>query len=275
MSNHVTILATAIATALKMLGDTRSMRQIDPRVRRFVQSFERNQELLQDKPFAALCAIFIRYLLEGREIPSTLAALSRLVKPLVLLALPGVPRHKAAQYEVCMLACCADGGQQLAATIARLVANLEIVCDTIASDRRVPARLVLIHANEASFDDVPSAEHADSMRGKRLSDRVTLEFFYASELQFNRLTSESVLPHVPLDLLLSNDAQYRVALREQLRRDKSDRWKTALKEPQNLQKLCTHDIIVRWHGFERGQIVRTERNDVMCGGQFFEYFQVV
>jgi hypothetical protein len=307
-SSHITIVTAAIVTVTRMLTDTRGMLQVDPLVREFIQRFERNQAVLREPAYVNLCTLFIRYLLDGGSsaggsgraktsaaaaaatapttIPPTLSALAGAVRPLLMIARPGggLPRHRAAaRYDVCMIALCGHETKALAARIAKLVPILEAACDSVAEDKDAAAvagggggdtplvrgRLVLIYANEADYDDVPSAAHADAMRNRELSARVTLEFFYAAEVQFDRLVNEAVLPHVALDVLLLP------ACADELARDERQGWKVALREPHNLQKLESAEIIVRWHGFERGQLVRTERNDANRGGRLFEYFQVV
>jgi DNA-directed RNA polymerase subunit H (RpoH/RPB5) len=126
------------------------------------------------------------------------------------------------------------------------------------------------HANEKNYDDVPSVAKAAAISGKRLVNSISIEFFYASELQFNRLAHEEIPEHIPLDFLVDNEQ-----FKSELERDDRKGWLIALREPHSLPVIRRDEIIARIIGVQTGQVVRTETKDKEQGGTLFEYQQIV
>jgi hypothetical protein len=180
-----------------------------------------------------------------------------------------------------LLVFCDDDTAPLAKHITRWSYDVEEKCELVEraralEDGSVKGRLVLVHANEKNFDNVPAVAKAQHMRDKRILERVSIEFFYAAELQFDRLAHRDVLPHVPLDVLArARMGDEQCSLYRELVRDRERGWLMAAREPANLPKIQSDDIIVRLFGMVRGQVMRVENNDTQLGGTFFEYLQII
>jgi len=246
---------------------------------RFVAEFDTNSLLLDDTAMAVLCDVCARFMTNDDEVPRSMARLAEAMKPLVFVSTRGALRHAGVRdYDVLFVAFCADDTAALAKRVATLSAELLEMCATVRTARRlrenVAGRILFVHANEKNYDNVPPVAKAAAISGKKLVPGVTLEFFYAAELQFNRLAHLEVPEHVPLDVLLDNVEQV-PALRAELERDELRGWRIAQREPHALPVLKREDIIARLFGFKSGQIVRVETRDAALGGTTFEYHQIV
>jgi hypothetical protein len=288
MKQHIIRVIKAFINACKIVQKTRGMRCSDKVVRRFVDMFVGNEKLLPPEEFSALCVTFARYLMlnddraasdESSTLPPTMVAMVARMKPVIFISNVDEVRHSAIDYDVCMLAFCDDDTAPLAKHITRWSYEVEEKCDIVARARAledVKGRLMLVHANEKNYDNVPAVAKAQHMRDKRILDRVSIEFFYAAELQFDRLSHRDVTCHVPLDVLMkARMGDVQCTLFRELARDTERGWLMARREPANLPKIQSDDIIVRMHGMVLGQIVRVENNDAQLGGTFFEYLQII
>ena len=278
-TTHVTRVVSALVNAVRFITATRGMRCTDAVVQRFVDAFGANELLLDDAPFATLCAALARYLCNDDDVPPTMAALAEAMEPLVFVSIEGAVRHRGVvEYDCLFLTFCAEDTAVLAKRVAALSERLLAACQVVRETRRrrapVGGRIVFVHANERNYDAVPPVAKAAAISGKRLIEGITLEFFYAAELQFDRLAHQEVPDHMPLDVLLDN-ADANAALRAELERDELRGWRIALREPFKLPVIKREDIIARLFGFRAGQLVRIETRDLALGGTTFEYHQIV
>lgn len=278
-TTHVTRIISALVNASRFVTATRGMYCADRLAARFVTAFGANELLLDDANFGQLCGACARYMINDDDVPSTMAALADAMKPLVFLSTQGALRHRgAAEYDCLFVAFCAEDTAALAKRVVALSAELLEVCETVRESRhrRAPVcgRIVFIHANEKNYDAVPPVAKAAAISGKKLVPSVTIEFFYAAELQFDRLAHVEVPDHVPLDVLLDNAAANE-HVRTELERDELRGWRLAQREPHKLPVLKREDIIARLYGLQAGQLVRVETRDLALGGTTFEYHQIV
>ena len=278
MSVGIVETITALVTAVRCAVDTRGMLCVDKTIRAFVAQFDELEDFLDDEEFESACTVFARYLLRKEVVPALMSDLADALPVVLLVARAGVPRHAAVDYECMYVAFCSDDTAQGAKRLSTFALMLAEECATLTKLRRLrrPAtgRLLLVHANESNYEKVPAVAKATNMNGKSPGEGVTIEFFYAAELQFDRLTHEDVPTHVALDMLVEG-ARDNEALHAELHRDKKRGWELALRQREKLPILYASDIILRLLGMRQGQIVRVESRDAALGGTSFEYQQVV
>lgn len=278
MSSHVVRIVTAFVTAVRCVVNTRGMRCVDEVVRKFVDQFTMLQAFLDDKRFDYACSIFARYLTADGNVPSTMALLADAMEPVLLLSIPDVPRHRGADYDCLFVAMCSEDTAQLARRTTIFSDDLLERCAFVRRSRKqrtpVNGRILFVHANEKNYDRVPQVAKATSLSNKRLTDTLSMEFFYAAEMQFDRMRHVEVPRHIPLDMLVDWEKKS-AAVRAELHRDSLAGWRIALRDPSKLPVLRTDDIIVRLLGVRAGQIVRVESRDAALGGTTFEYHQIM
>lgn len=280
---HVVRVITALVNATRFITATRGMQCTDKLLQRFVDAFEKNELLLNNASLGNLCTGCARYMTGDDDLPPTMSRLAEAMRPAIFLSTPGALRHRGvASYDVLFVAFCAEDTAVLAKRVVSLSTELLEVCKRVQNARRsrktIAGRIVLVHANEKSYDNVPPVAKAAAISGKKILPSVTIEFFYAAELQFDRLVHQEVPDHMPLDVLLDN-APHNEAVRRELERDSLRGWRIVermieRRETHKLPVIKREDIIARLFGVQSGQIVRVETRDKELGGTTFEYHQI-